>query len=103
MRPLILIALALAGCTTTATDLRGQAAKEIFQTSKPAADVAACLAEHIVHVGAPTVTTTAEGSSVFFTQMAATTALITINRAGRIEVRTVNGLIPYRDAMLACA
>jgi hypothetical protein len=102
MRTLLCLAALLAGCTTTPTDLGSREAKAVFQTSKPAAIVAGCLAERIVHVGAPTVVATDGGAKVFFTQMAATTALITIDGAGRVEVRTVNGLIPYKAAMAAC-
>lgn len=103
MRTAPLVLLALAGCTTTASDLRTRDPISTFTTTKPAAVVAQCLGESVSSIGAPSIFQGPTETTVTFVQRDATTLFITISPDGQGKVWRVNGLIKYRDAIARCA
>lgn len=103
MHRIVLIVLALSGCTTTASDLRSREPVHTFQTSRPVADVSQCLAESISKIGAPSIFQGSEETTITFVQQNATTLFIAISNSGQGRVWRVNKLIPYSGALRRCA
>jgi hypothetical protein len=95
--------LLLAGCTTTASDLRSKEPVHTFQTGKNPGTVAQCLAESISKIGSPSVIQGETETTITFVQQSATTLFITISKAGEGKVWRVNGLISYQGALRRCA
>ena len=96
-------AVLVAGCTTTASDLRTRPPVATYTTTKPAAVVAQCLAESVSSIGAPSIFQGAEETTVTFVQRDATTLFITIAKDGAMKVWRVNQLVKYKDAIARCA
>lgn len=103
MRAACLFALFLAGCTTTASDLRDREPVHTFTTTKAPGDVAKCLAESVSKIGAPSVIQGSAETTITFVQQNATTLFIAISANGQGRVWRVNQFVPYRGALDRCA
>lgn len=101
-RTALLAALLLAGCTTTASDLRDRTPVATFTTTKAPADVAQCIAESVSKIGSPSVFQGSRETTVTFVSESATTLFVAITPDGQGRVWRVNGLIPYKGALARC-
>lgn len=102
MRTAPLVLLALAGCTTTASDLRNREPIATFTTTKPAALVAQCLGESVSSIGAPSIFQGPTETTITFVQRNATTLFVTIAPNGQGRVWRVNATVRYKDAIARC-
>lgn len=104
MKQLVPLALAaaLAACTTSGADLRSRPVVAVYPSHRAPADIAACLAESVQMIGAPSVYRSGADTVVSFRQAMATTALFIIAPDGTTSVHRVNRLVPHRAAAARC-
>jgi hypothetical protein len=97
-----LVALALAGCSTTAVDLRRREPTATFQAARPPADVAQCISERISQIGAPSVFQGTSETTVTFTDKGATTLFVTITPTGAVSAWRLHPLVRGMDDVERC-
>jgi hypothetical protein len=88
---IVLAGPAVAGCATTAEELRLKEPKAIYTTTRPPSEVAACIAEGFHALGPAAILKVGERTSVTF-QASGTTGMAVDIQGGRI---TVWRLLPY--------
>jgi hypothetical protein len=95
--------LLLAGCATTSTaDLRQTPIVATYASAKPAAEVAACLAEALTKWGSPSVYVAGADTAVSFTTAGNTMLLFLIGPGGQTTVRRAGALVDFRSKSVPC-
>jgi hypothetical protein len=87
--------------TTSIADLQQREPSAVYTTSRPASAIATCLVEQLGHLGAPNVYERGTATIVSFSLEGDTTGLFTIE-PGRVQVRMLSRIIPFRKKSQVC-
>lgn len=101
LRAVFVILMLLSGCTTTHAEMRSRDVAGTFQTDKPAAVVATCLAETFSRIGTPLILDRENEKQISINYEGSVVLMFTIAN-GTVSVQRASSLIAYRDKTAAC-
>ncbi|GAA4827486.1 hypothetical protein GCM10023232_27250 [Sphingosinicella ginsenosidimutans] len=102
MKPTALIAaILLAGCATTAADLRERAPSATYPTARPATEIVRCLTDRIRSFGQPNVIADQTETTLTFVDKGAATLVFSIS-PGQVRVWRLHGLVRFERVARAC-